>query len=266
MPDRCSAFPAYLRYWRHRRGLSQLDLSLIAKVSSRHVSFLETGRSRPSVAMVRRLAGALALSLREQNRLLESAGHPPRFEDPDADLVPPEVLDVLQQWIAKLQPWPAMVIDRSYTLVTANAQARAMLQRLIADPSALVAPINLGDALFDPRLSRSFVEDWEALAARILARLHQTVLLGGADEALSALIERLLAYPGVPEDWRMPDFSQSTQPLLPMRLRLRDGTRLSFLATLTAFSDPRRRAVEELQIETYFPQDAATVDFLASLV
>ena len=214
--------------------------------------------------MVLRLSQALALSLREQNRMLESAGHSPRFEDPDADLILPEVQQVVDRIVAQLAPWPAMAIDRTYDLITANEPAQRLLQAFISDPTALDGRLNLGDALFDPRLARSFVVDWENLASRILARLHQTVLLGGGDEDLQALIDRLLAYPGVPDDWRNPDFSLSTQPILPLRLRTSEGTVLSFVTTLTTFSDPCRRSVEEIQIETYIPQDDATAEFLSA--
>ncbi len=255
-------FPALLRYWRRKRGLSQLDLSTVADVSARHISFLETGRAGPSPEMVRRLTPSLGLSVREENRLLEAAGHAPRFVDPDADRIDPEVSRVVEKMAAQLAPWPVVALDRMYDVVHANGPARALFTALGLRGSGA---LNMCDALFDPTQARPFVEDWERLARRLLARLHHIALIETSDTAHQALITRLTSYPEVPSDWRLPDFGEDTLPIMPLRLALPGGVRLSFLTTITAFSDPRRRAVEELVLETYVPEDAATEAFLGAL-
>lgn len=253
-------FPAQLKYWRHKRGLSQLDFSLVAAVSSRHISFLETGRAKPSREMVLRLAGVLAVPLRDQNAMLRAAGYEPRFEEPSVVDMPPSIQRVITLMLEQAEPWPMAVMDHCYDVVQANQSAMRFMSMLVADPTALTTPLNPLRMLFDERLSRPFVRDWEHLAGFLLSRLHQELLLLGDDARLRELIDDLLACPDVPEDWRRPDFSTGTDPVLTFRARLHEQD-LAFLVTLTTFNSPGDVLMEELRIESYLPADDVTAAF-----
>jgi transcriptional regulator with XRE-family HTH domain len=175
-------FPALLRHWRTLRGLSQLDLALAADVSARHVSFLETGRAQPSREMALRLATTLSVPLREQNDLLRAAGFPDAFAEPGLEGgLPPGVAQAIDRMLAKQEPFPLTVLDRHYNVLRTNEGAARLLARFIADPSALGAPPNAFAALFDPRLGRPFVVDWERVAHALVSRLHLETLARPAD-------------------------------------------------------------------------------------
>jgi transcriptional regulator with XRE-family HTH domain len=249
-------FAALLKYWRGRRGLSQLDLALAADVSARHLSFLETGRARPSEEMVLLLAAALAVPLRDQNRLLGAAGFPPRF--PEGAAVPPAVERALARMMSQHEPFPLMVLSGSYDVLRSNRAAGALFSRLLdgRPPLAVLNPFHL---VFDPAQLRPFVVGWERLARTMLARLQRETLQRHAESPLGALFERVLAYPGVERGWLRPDVSAPLEPTLTLELR-RDDVALSlrFLGTVTAFSAPQEVALEELRIESFFPLDTDT--------
>ena len=151
--------------------MSQLDLALAADVSSRHVSFLETARARPSPEMVLRLGAALQLSLRDQNALLSAAGLAEVYTEPDprSGLSDP-VARALERMLAGHEPFPMVVMDRHYNLLRMNGGAEALFARIIAEPAAVTPPLNLVRAVFDPKLARNFIEDWERIA-RLLPML-----------------------------------------------------------------------------------------------
>src|SRR5262245_46082026 len=153
-------FAALLKYWRGRRGLSQLDLSLAAGVSARHLSFLETGRARPSEEMVLLLASALAVPLRDQNRLLVAAGFSPRFAEGEG--VPQFVERALERMMDQHEPYPLAVLSGGYDVVRSNRGAEALFRRLL-DGRATPAVLNPFDLVFDPAQLRPFVMRWERL-------------------------------------------------------------------------------------------------------
>src|SRR5579883_2458180 len=182
-------FSALLRHWRTRRGLSQLDLAIAADVSSRHVSFLETGRAQPSREMVLVLAAALDVPLRDQNVLLDSAGFPPAFDEPALDGGMPHAVGLaIDRMLAHHEPFPMVVLTRTYDMLRANAAAARLLAAMVRDPAALGDPPNLMRALFDPRLARPFVGDWERTARLLLSRLHRESLARPGDDAPAALL------------------------------------------------------------------------------
>jgi transcriptional regulator with XRE-family HTH domain len=252
--SRSRLFPALLKYWRGRRGLSQLELALEADVSARHLSFLESGRAQPSVEMVLQLFSVLGVPLRDQNEALRAAGLEPRFAEPAANDLPPEVDGAITQMMQQHEPFPLTVLAPDATVLRANRPARAMFDAFAADPAAL------SDCLFclffDPRLWRPFVVDWEHVAHAMIARLHREALLTG-DARLTATLERLLAFPDVPVGWRQPDFSADSGPTLTFRLA-RGPLKVGFLVTVTTFSGPRQVTLDELRIESCFPLDAET--------
>lgn len=251
-------FPALIRHWRGRRGLSQLDLALAADVSPRHVSFLETGRAQPSREMILRLAAALGVPLRDQNALLTAAGFPPAFEEPGLkEGLPPALRLALDRMMEAQEPYPLAVMNRRYDVLETNRAGAALLSRFVAEPAAAAPPMNLFRTLFDARLARPFVMEWERVARLMLARLHREVLERPNDEELAALLRALFEYPGVPEGWQQPDLALPSEPCLTIRLR-RDALELAFVTTVTAFSAPQNVTLEELRIESYFPLDDAT--------
>jgi transcriptional regulator with XRE-family HTH domain len=250
-------FPALLRHWRGRRGLSQLDLALAADVSARHISFLETGRALPSREMILTLAAALDVPLRDQNEMLRAVGLPEAWSSADAGAMTAPIERAITRMLAQHEPYPMVVMNRRYDLVRSNEGATRMLGRFVAEPQALTPPVNLFQALFDPRLTRPFVVEWERVARQLLSRLHREALADPSNGELAQLVTALLGYPGVPAAWRQPDFSLPSEPTVAVRLR-RDALELGFLTTMTVFNAPQNLALEELRIESYFPLDEAT--------
>ena len=260
MATHSALFPALLKYWRNRRGLSQLDLALAAEVSPRHVSFLETGRSRPSQEMILRLGSTLDVPLREQNAMLRAAGLEEAFADPGPETpFAPAVERAIDRMMAQHEPFPLVVFDRKYDIVRLNEGASRLLPLFVADPGALEPPLNAMALLFDPRGARPFVEDWPQTARSMLSRLHREVLASGGDAELGALLNRILELPDVPASWKQPDFGIPSEPTLMVRLH-RDPTRVAFLTTVTTFSAPQNVALEELHLESWFPLDEKTAE------
>ena len=239
--------------------MSQLDLALAAEVSARHVSFLETGRSRPSQEMILRLASTLDVPLREQNAMLRAAGLEETFPDPAPDApFAPAVERAIERMMAQHEPFPLVFFDRKYDIVRLNTGASCLLPRFVADGGALEPPVNAMVLLFDPRGARPFVEDWPQTARAMLARLHRAVLASGGNAELGAVLNRILELPDVPASWKQPDFGIPSEPTLTVRLR-RDDLRVAFLTTVTTFSAPQNVALEELHLESWFPLDDETI-------
>lgn len=251
-------FPALLKHWRGARGMSQLDLALAADVSARHVSFMETGRAKPSADMVLRVAAALAVPLRDRNTMLTAAGFEEMFDEPDLHAgLSPAVSHALDRMLATHEPFPMAVMDRHYNVLRTNDAATRMMQRIIAEPEALGMPINVFRVLFDPRLARPFVRNWEKVAHGLIAALHIESLQHPNDEGLSDLLRALHEYPDVPESWRQPDPRRPAAATFTVVFE-RDDLHLAFLTTVTRFNAPTNITLEELRIESYFPMDDAT--------
>ncbi len=259
---RDAVFPALLRYWRQQRGMSQLDLGLTADVSARHISFLETGRSQPSIEMVLLLAETLDVPLRDRNELLRGAGFEAQYPEPDVDtLLEGDLGQAIDTMLAHHEPFPMMVFDRTYNVVRINGGGRLFLQMAgVSDPIG----VNLMRLLFQTDV-RQLISNWEECAGDILRRIQREVLHRPNDEEMASLLEDLLEYPDIPEHWRTPDFLGSNAPMVTLRARLGDGTELAFLAMVTEFSAPSNVTLQELQIESYLPMDEATRNFFAAL-
>jgi transcriptional regulator with XRE-family HTH domain len=244
-----------LREWRQRRRVSQLELALDAGVSSRHVSFVETGRARPSAEMVLRLAEQLDVPLRDRNDLLLAAGYAPAYAQRDLDA--PElgpVRDAIEQVLAGHEPYPALVVDRHWGLVSANRPLAALLDGVaehLLEPPVNVLRVSLHPEGLAPRIAN--LGQWRA---HLLERLERDALASG-DSALHTLHEELAAYPGGgPAEALDPAFGDIAVPL-----RLRHGdAELSFLSTRTSFGTALDVTVAELSIESFFPANARTAD------
>ena len=189
-------FASRLRWWRRHRGISQLDLAGRAEISQRHLSFLELGRASPSREMVLRLAAALDVPLRQQNALLLAAGFAPVWRE--TDFAAPELAPVrsgLDYILAQQEPFPAVVVDRRWNLLEANAGAARLVEFLVG-PLAPDAPVNLADALVGPDVLRPFLVNWEDVVRYFMRSVEADAAADGTAET-DALLDRLLAYPGV---------------------------------------------------------------------
>jgi len=254
-----AGFAARLRAWRQRRGLSQLALALAAEVSQRHVSFLELGRTAPSRAMVLRLATVLEMPLREQNALLLAAGYAPAWRE--STLGTPGLAVVrraLDFMLAQQEPYPAFVVDRRWNLLRANAGARRLVSFLTGGPPAAPepeTPINLADALLAPDALRPLIANWHDVALHFLRGVQADALQDGTAET-AALLERLLAYPGVPRVAQLPA-EGGPDPVLAMHIA-KDGIALRLFTTLATLGSPQDVTVQEIRIECFFPADEAT--------
>jgi transcriptional regulator with XRE-family HTH domain len=251
---------AHLRDWRQRRRLSQLDLALEAEISTKHLSFLETGRSQPSREMVLRLAEHLDVPLRERNVLLVSAGYAPVF--PQRPLADP-ALDAARRAVDLVlkghEPYPALAVDRHWTLLAHNAAVPPLLAG--ADASLLAPPVNVLRLSLHPKGLAPRIENLGEWRAHILARLHQQID-ATADAVLVKFMDELAAYP-VPAAARHkgnvnPEYAGV---VVPLRLRVEAGT-LSLFSTTTIFGTPVDITLSELAIESFFPADAASADML----
>lgn len=254
-------FPALLKHWRGQRGLSQLDLAVAADVSSRHISFLETGRSAPSAEMVLRLAAALDVPLRHANAMLDAAGHARVYPEPEPGrAVPDEVAGALQLMKEHHDPFPLVVIDRLYELVDLNAGALAVFGAAVPGLAAAGAgPLNLARLTFDPRGAQPALINFAEVGQALLWRLQREALADPNDARLRALLDEILAMPTVADDWRATDLSVPSSPALVVQLRVGEVD-LRFVTLVTAFQAPQAVALDELRIETWFPHDAATAD------
>jgi transcriptional regulator with XRE-family HTH domain len=247
---------ALLRHWRAARRVSQLDLALDAEVSSRHLSFVETGRSQPSREMVLRLADALQVPLRERNALLLAAGYAPLYRE--TDLEAPEMVaakHAVEFILAQQEPYPAIVVDRHWNLLLSNDATRRFLGRFLDAPPPL--PLNAMRLIFHPAGLRPFIENWEEVAGHLIERVHREAAGAPPDAEAKALLEEMLGYPGVPGRWRTPQLDRAPAPLVSVVYR-RGDVRLTFFSTITTFGTPQDVTLQELRIESFFPADEAT--------
>lgn len=270
MPEiehRGGLFPALLKHWRGQRGLSQLDLALAAEVSSRHVSFLETGRSAPSAQMVLRLAAALDVPLRHVNAMLQAAGLDAVYPEPSADrAVPHEVAGALQLMKDHHEPFPLVIMDRLYEVVDVNAGAFALFEAIVPGlDAASLSGLNLARLTFDSEGARPALINFDQVGRFLLWRLQREVLANPDDAQLRELLDDLLAEPTVADDWREADLTVPSSPALVVHLRA-GGQDLRFVTMVTAFQAPQDVLLDELRIETWFPSDAATAEACRALV
>ncbi|HEX5713981.1 MAG TPA: helix-turn-helix transcriptional regulator [Solirubrobacterales bacterium] len=250
-----------LRQWRQRRRLTQLDLALESGISARHLSFVETGRSKPGREMLLRALAQLEVPFREQNRLLLAAGHAPAY--PERALDDPELAPVREALGAILsghEPYPAVAVDRAWNMIGANAAMFGLIEGVDIDPALLEPPLNVIRIGLHPRgLGPLFVNlgDWHAHWLRQLERQ----LAATGDERLAALIEEVAAYP-VPAPEHGGGAADSAELLGPVRVRTPGGGELAFFGMFASFDTPFEVTTSELAVELLFPADRATAEAL----
>lgn len=237
--------------------MSQLDLSLKAEVSSRHLSYMERGKAQPSREMMMRLADALQIPLRERNVLLIAAGYAPAYCE--TELGSPQMMQAKRavEFILKQQePYPAIVLDRHWNLIDVNDGARHLLKFLIGAP-----PVERNNVrhIFSREILRPYIVNWEATAGDLIHRLHRETAWVPTDEVLRSLLDEVLSYPDIPQQWRTRDLDAPLSPLLTFNIR-KGGVELRFLSTWTTFGTPQDVTLEELRIESSFPADQQTAN------
>ncbi len=254
-----SAFGPLLRQWRARRRMSQLDLAAEAEISSRHLSFIETGRAGPSREMVRLLAQVLDVPLRDRNALLTAAGYAPIYRETRLEApAMAQARRALDFILRQQEPYPALVLDRHWNVLDVN-EGSARVQQAFLDAAAVaeLGPPNAMRLMFHPRAFRPYIVNWEATAASLIQWLHRDALSGFADTETRALLQELLSYPDVPRHWRTLDLEASTAPFLPIEFS-KDELSLRYFTTLTSLGTPHDITLQELRIECFFPADEAT--------
>lgn len=254
-----------LKDWRKRRKMSQQGLALDAGVSTRHLSFVETGRARADRELLVALARSLDIPLRARNELLSAAGFAAIYRETALDA--PEMAQVRRAtdfMLRQQEPYPAMVLDRHWNIVAAN-EAMNRLTRLFLsaqEADAAGAP-NIMRLTYHPQGLRSWIANWEETASAYIQWLHRDLLRTG-DEKTAALLDELLSYPGIPREWLSLDLDASTAPFLAMEFRKGD-LRLSFFTTIASLGTPYDITLHELRIESFFPGDEATEAMLRGL-
>lgn len=258
-----------LRAWRRSRRLSQLDLSLACGISQRHLSFVESGRSRPSREMVLRIAEGMDVPLRDCNGLLSAAGYAPLYRERDLDAAEMEpVRGALEAMLAHHEPYPAIVVNREWDLLLANRAIVELLTR-IGDLEAMWrrscgdGPRNVMALTLHGGGLRPYIVNLAEFAPPLIYR-SQREAAAVQSRRLSALLAALRADPELPDAWHSPDWSRPPPPVLPMVLRVgADEVRL--FTMISTFGTPQDVTTDELRVETFFPSDGDSERFLRGL-
>lgn len=247
-----------MRDWRDRRGRSQLDLSIDVGVSTRHLSYVENGRSRPSPELVLAVAEHLDVPLRERNTMLLAAGFAPRYPAHElADVAMRRISISLQRMLDLHDPYPGVVIDRQWNVLLTNRAVTAMTAGL---PDHVLAPTpNVFRMCLHPDGLAASTVNFVEWATYLLRQLRRTIVLTG-DEGLMALESELVAHPNVARVVRQAatDGGEELRILVPFILAADDGAELSFFTTLATFGTPLDVTLDELAVELFFPADDAT--------
>jgi transcriptional regulator with XRE-family HTH domain len=261
MDEATTGFGSGLRWWRARRGFSQLDLAGAAETTQRHLSFLESGRASPSREMILRLATVLDLPLRQHNALLLAAGFAPAWRE--SALSAPELAQVnsaLDHMLAQQEPYPAFVVDRRWNLLRANAGAGRFVEFLTGPAPAAAAPsaepVNLAVALVSPEGLRPFIVNWEEVALYFLRGVQADAIADGTRQT-AELLTRLLAFPGLPALSQIPSPEEARAPVLIIHFK-RKETSLRLFTTIATLGTPHDVTLQEIRVECFFPMDDPT--------
>jgi transcriptional regulator with XRE-family HTH domain len=253
-----------LREWRRARGVSQLELALGGGVSQRHLSFLETGRSRPSRGMVLHLASVLRVPLDRQNALLVAAGFAPAYgrRCPDAPELGP-VRRAVGEMLERHEPYPAMVVDAGYDILRANDGLRRLMGFLMgpdADAAAADGPMNAAELMIRPDRLRGVTENWEEVGTWLIRRLQAEAIMEEGRGRVSLLLERLFAYPGVADLGQRSPSDAELPPTVTLRFRKGD-IRLTLFSVIATIGTPLDVSLEDVRVELFFHADAETSEW-----
>ena len=257
-------FPSALRYWRSKRGHSQLQLSTIGDVSQRHISFLESGRSQPSKELILKLGVVLDIPLRQRNIMLLSAGFAPAYQE--RRLSDPELASVryaLDFMLRQQAPFPALVVDRLWNLQMLNLPAAGMFRWLLDLPAGYDIPIdgsvNVLRMMLDTNAVRPYIANWEEVGPESLHWIEREAMSDGPGSQASKLLLELTALAGnAGRRWDNPE--RNGLPFLPITLR-KEGIELKLFTAIATLGTPRDVTLHELRVETFFPADRVTEDW-----
>lgn len=250
-----------LRELRASRGISQLELALRCEISSRHLSFVETGRSQPGREIVERLGEELELPLTARNALHLAAGYAPRYRE--TSLRAPEMSmlrEALSLMLAQQSPYPAFFTDTHWNLIEANPAMTGLLTALRPE-----GPVhnNVLHQIFDPEDIRPFLLNWHDVAGDVLRYLRHQVLRAPWDDQLAELLDALLAYPGLPRAWKQINLADAPAPVMKTVFKGPNGP-LSFVSAITHFGTALDLTAEQIRVESLFPADSQTRDWCAA--
>ena len=254
---------ALLREWRGARRMSQLQMAMECGISTRHLGFVELGKSRASRETVARFADALDLPLRERNALLLAAGYAPQFQETGLGAPTLERMRGAVELILRHhEPFPAFVLNRHFDLLMANEAAARVNHLVMGGRESRHS--NLLRQIFDPEDFRPFIANWPEVASSFLKRLHHELAINPGDARGRALLEELLHYPDVPAEWRRYRPDPLAEPVLTLVFQGPDGP-LRFFETITTFAAPFDVTLDDLRIDCAFPVDAQTAEACAQL-
>ena len=249
-------FGEQLKEWRGHRRMSQLDLATEAGISSRHLSFLETGRSRPTEGMILRLSSVLDIPAREQGMMFSAAGFRPRFGTRPAqalDNLPPPVAEAIRLILGRHDPYPGVVFDHEYNVLAAN---NAFVSLAGMAGVAVSLGDNFLDAYLGPTPLKEIIVNWERSAADLVHRIRGEAWLQGPRSALSKRLERLAKLPEIVA--ALEAFPESERlPVLPIEMKI-GAKRFNWITTLTSFGSVQDALVQGVMIESFFPADEET--------
>jgi len=258
-----NSFGRLLQQWRQARRKSQLTLALDANISARHLSFVESGRAKPSRDMVIKLAGVLNVPLRERNSLLIAAGYAQMYRE--TGLAQPELVQARKavELIFKHQePYPAVVMDRHWNLIDSNKAAQTFFGLLLADCNP-PSPPNVLRLMFHPNGLQPWVANWNDVAHALIQRVHREAVGGSPDQKTLSLLEEIKSYPGVSEALRTPNLAAPITPLLPVQFR-KGNFAADFFSAVTTLGTPLDITLQEIRIECFFPADEQTAAMAAN--
>lgn len=253
-----------LREWRERRRLSQLDLASESDISSRHLSFLETGRSQPSREMLLKLSERLEIPLRERNVLLVAAGYAPIFAEHSLDDIALQAArEAIHLVLAGHEPYPALAIDRHWTLLAANKSIFPLLGGVA--PSLLEPPVNVLRMSLHPEGLAPRIANYDEWRSHLLTRLRRQINLS-ADKVLIKLMDELRSYPNPAraDSSRHESKRSEMSVVVPLELNTDAGV-LSFISTTTVFGTPLDITLSEIALESFFPANPKTAEVLRQL-
>ena len=250
-------FGDLMRLWRARRGHSQLDLALEMGVSQRHISFIESGRSTPSRALLMQAARVLDVPLRDRNAMLLAAGYAPIYDESAWDA--PQMHSInraLERMLAQHEPFPALVLDRHWNVLMRN-QGAAQFFGMFVDLAARPVPPNLLHLMFDPAGMRPHVANWRGVAQGLFDRIRRESVGDVIDDKTRELLTALRAYPDVPDAGPPAAGLSDSTPVIPIGFVLGEQV-LNYFSMVCTVGTPRAAAAQELRIECMFPADEAT--------
>lgn len=264
-------FPSMIKTWRSLKKYSQLALACDAGISQRHLSFLESGRAKPSREMIINLSEVLEIPLRDRNTMLGAAGFAPMYKERalnDEEMQP--VYDALQRSITHHEPYPAIVVDGDWNLIMAN-NATMFMMSLLGEPDKIWEDVdpsgkkNIYRLTFHPKGLRSLISNWEILAPQMLARLQKEVNEDPNNSALAYLLNDISNMSGNDEELFKAPHNLALMPVLPMEISL-NGMKLNLFSMISTFGTAVDVTASELKIESFFPADPQTDQVLKTIL